>query len=255
MFGVKRPCARSLSVKRPRNGIDLLSVNDQNSSNFVPDVESTYLAMHFPFVDWPRNCLHQVDSMKSRSPSSAEASWFETRLVEWSRRVPFARRALNWRQGRCPWSDNWTKGKDQAHQRPLPSERGRESFLESKRASRLECKASWRWQCRCGCIVVRTVTRRNKNRIEGWKKLWRYLEEHWADKRHLPVDWRTAEDVTSSERQRHVLNHLGKELEVFSVAHEVKYVVNSAEWHENVLEFKEKFKQNLLNNCNLKTGN
>jgi hypothetical protein len=63
-----------------------------------------------------------------------------------------------------------------------------------------------------------------------------HLEEHRADERHFPVDWSAAEDVSSSERQRNVLDHLSQELEVLDVAHEVQRVVDSAQRNENVLK-------------------
>lgn len=54
----------------------------------------------------------------------------------------------------------------------------------------------------------------------------RELEEHGTDEGGLAADGRAAEDVARPQRKRHVLDHVGQELEVVDVAHEVQRVVH-----------------------------
>ena len=53
------------------------------------------------------------------------------------------------------------------------------------------------------------------------KGLLTYLEEHGADEGQFLVDWGTAEDISGSEMQGDMLDHVGQELEVVHIAHKV----------------------------------
>lgn len=63
-----------------------------------------------------------------------------------------------------------------------------------------------------------------------------HLKEHATHEGHLLIDGGTAEDVTGSQGQWNMLDHVCQELEALQVAHEVIGGVNLAQTHKDILE-------------------
>ena len=63
-----------------------------------------------------------------------------------------------------------------------------------------------------------------------------YLEEHGANEWLLLGDGCAAEDVARAQWKWHVFDHVGQELEVLHVTHEVSRTVQVGQGHKDVLQ-------------------